>query len=380
MLDFMRQYAALRSEMLLAITAVCDSQRFVLGPEVERFEAEAALQLAPHANLHAVGCASGTDALWLALAAAGIGPGDRVLTTAFSFFATASSILRAGAIPVFADIDPTTYNLDPSSIERVLDRSRAHGTPVRAILPVHLYGQCADWDAIAPLAARYGAILIEDAAQAWGASWRGTNAGALGAIGCFSFYPTKNLSAFGEAGLVSTPDAALAERLTMLRAHGMRRRYYHDEVGWNSRLDALQAAVLRVKLKHVAEWNAKRRSLAAAYDTLLQQAGVCAGDTEDGLILPWIDPRGVPVFHQYVVRTKRRDALRSFLTQHQIGSEIYYPVPLHLQTALQHLGYHPGDLPETERAAAEVLALPIFPELHEAEQATVVAAIRSFYR
>jgi dTDP-4-amino-4,6-dideoxygalactose transaminase len=368
MLDLGRQYAEIRSEVLAAITAVCDSQQFILGPEAARFEAEASPLCG---NAHAVGCSSGTDALWLALAASGIGPGDSVLTTPFSFFATASSILRCGATPLLADIDPATFNLSPAAAEAVL---KAHPA-VKAILPVHLYGQCADSDAFRDLAARFNVLLIEDAAQAFGASWRGTPAGALGHAAAFSFYPTKNLSAFGDAGMAASLDAAIAERMRALRTHGMTRRYYHDEIGWNARLDGIQAAVLRVKLRHVAAGNQRRRELAARYSTLIEAAGL----TAKGILLPFTDPRAEHVFHQYVLRAPQRDALRAHLASQDIETEVYYPVPLHLQQALKSLGYQPGDFPESERAAAEVLALPIYPELREDEQQRVIDAIAAFY-
>ncbi|HEY0264100.1 MAG TPA: DegT/DnrJ/EryC1/StrS family aminotransferase [Granulicella sp.] len=372
MLDFSRQYAQIRQEVLAAITEVCDSQRFILGPQVTRFEQEAALACSVP---HAVGCASGTDALWLALLAARIGPGDAVITSSFSFFATASAILRCGATPLFADIEPATYNLSPASVEELL-RSTKH--TVKAILPVHLYGQCADWDAFTEIAKQHNLLLVEDAAQAFGATWNGTPAGALGDVAAFSFYPTKNLSAFGDAGLLTTPSDELAERATMLRTHGMRRRYFHDEIGGNSRLDAIQAAVLSVKLKYLPTWNQQRRDCAAAYDRLFLRAGLAAA-TYDGIVLPVTDPRAGHVFHQYVIRAPRRDALRQHLAEANIGTEIYYPLPIHLQESLAFLGNHAGDLPHTEQAAAEVLALPIYPELREDEQEAVVAAIASFY-
>jgi dTDP-4-amino-4,6-dideoxygalactose transaminase len=385
MLDFSRHFASVRQEILDAITQVCDSQHFILGSRVAAFESAAAKSCAA---THAVGCASGTDALWLALAAAGIGDStsstratvpDAVITTPFSFFATASSILRAGARPIFADIDPRTFNLSPDSVAEIL-RSPA-GSNVKAVLPVHLYGQCADWDGFEALTREHpGLLLIEDAAQAFGAVWNTRPAGSLGHAAAFSFYPTKNLAAFGDAGLVTTSDPALAARLHSLRAHGMTQRYYHDEVGWNCRLDAIQAAVLEVKLRYLPEGNQQRRQRAARYDELFREAGLAAPDsTSNGVVLPYTDPRAAHVFHQYVIRAPRRDALRDYLAGRRIGSEIYYPVPLHLQAALKGLGYQPGDFPHAERAAAEVLALPIFPELRDDEQQTVVEAIRTFY-
>ena len=377
MLDFSRQFAAIRHEVMEAIEEVCASQRFILGPSVESFEAAAAEACA---TPHGIGCSSGTDALWLALAAAGIGsePGHAVITTPFSFFASASAIVRAGARPVFADIDPLTFNLSAQAAEQALAQHRG---AVKAILPVHLYGQCADWDQLSSLAAQNpGLFLIEDAAQAFGATWDGRAAGSLGDAAAFSFYPTKNLSAFGDAGLVATRSSALAEHCRSLRAHGMTRRYFHDELGWNCRLDAIQAAVLEVKLKYLPGWTQRRRDLAARYNELLRDAGlVSTNGIADGLVLPYVHPRAQHVFHQYVIRAPRRDELRAHLTALGIGSEIYYPLPLHLQKALLYLGYRPGDFPESERAALEVLALPLYPELREDEQEIVVEAIRGFY-
>ncbi len=376
MLDFSREYAQIREEVLAAITSVCDSQRFILGPEVARFEAAAAQACGVS---HAIGCASGTDALWLALAALKIGPGDGVITTPFSFFASVSSILRAGARPVLADIDERTFNLSADSVAEVL-RSPSCPT-VEAVLPVHLYGQCADWTAFMALTQTYAGLnLIEDAAQAFGARWNGVPAGALGSAAAFSFYPTKNLSAFGDAGLVTTNSATLAERVTMLRAHGMRKRYFHDEVGWNCRIDTLQAAVLEVKLRRVAAGNARRGELACLYHQKFRAAGLTGETTADGIVVPYADPRGTHVFHQYVIRAPRRNALRDYLTAHKIGTEIYYPLPLHLQESLRDLGYKKGDFPVAERAADEVLALPMYPDLREDEVETVVEAIQRFYK
>ncbi len=375
MLDLSRQYASIRNDVLAAITRVCDSQRYILGEEVAAFERE----FAPHCGTHeAVGCASGTDALWLALAAAGIGPGDAVITTPFSFFATASSILRAGAKPVFADVDPETLNLDPASVERRLKTS-LHGT--KALMPVHLYGQCADMDGINRLAAEFEQQVIEDAAQAVGASWNGKLAGSLGVAAAFSFYPTKNLSAFGDAGAVTTNDAKLAERMRSLRNHGGKQRYYHDEIGANSRLDSIQAAVLRVKMPHLPKWNDARRERARTYGRLLTSAGLTktGANSPAPLMLLKTLPGAHHIYHQYVVRVRDRDKLRAFLGERGVGSEIYYPIPLHLQKCFSYLGYAQGDLPEAERAALDVLALPMFAELEEDEQRYVVESIAQFY-
>ncbi len=375
MLDLGRQYRTLHTELLQAVEHVLKTQQFVLGEQVAEFEIAAAGQLGV---AHAVGCSSGTDALWLALAAAGIGPGAAVVTTPFSFFASVSAILRAGATPVLADIDPVTFNLAPSCVRAILESER--GSSVRAILPVHLYGQCADWDAFSGFGRERRVALIEDAAQAWGAEWRGTKAGALGDAAAFSFYPTKNLSAAGEAGMVATNSEELAERAGMLRQHGMKRRYHHDEIGWNARMDGMQGAILSVKLKYIAAWNQSRRAIAERYHELFRAAGLADSGPYPlhGVVLPSEVPGAHHVWHQYVIRTVRRDALRDFLAARRIGSEIYYPVPLHLQQALKGLGYAEGSFPEAERAANEVLALPIFPELREDEQQTVVAAIADF--
>jgi dTDP-4-amino-4,6-dideoxygalactose transaminase len=375
MLDLKRQYRPLHRELLDAVEAVLEKQHFILGEPVAAFERAAAGQLGV---AHAVGCSSGTDALWLALAGAGIGPGDAVVTTPFSFFASVSAILRAGATPVLADIEPTTFNLDPVVVECVLDGPR--GAAVRAILPVHLFGQCAGWTSLSCIGEDRGLKLIEDAAQAWGAEWKGVKAGALGAAAAFSFYPTKNLSAAGDAGMVTTNSEDVAERVRMLRQHGMRRRYHHDEMGWNARMDGLQGAILNVKLKYIDGWNQARRAVAKRYHALFHAAGLAEAGPYPvhGVVLPHEAPGSRHVWHQYVIRTPRRDALRDFLAIRQIGSEIYYPVPLHMQEALKGQGYVEGSFPEAERAAKEVLALPIFPELREDEQQTVVAAIAEF--
>jgi len=375
MLDLKRQYDPLHQELLAAIEQVLKTQQFTLGSAVASFEQAGAAQLGV---AHGVGCASGTDALWLALAATEIGPGNGVITTPFSFFASVSAILRVGAKALLADIDPVTFNLDAAEVEKVLDSHAGGG--VKAILPVHLYGQCCNWDSFARLGRERGLTLIEDAAQAWGAEWNGTKAGGLGDIAAFSFYATKNLSAAGEAGMVTTNSDALAERATMLRSHGMRRRYYHDEIGWNARMDGFQGAVLGVKLKYIAGWNEARRTVATRYHQLFASAGLAESGPYPvhGVVLPREVEGAKHVWHQYVVRTSKRDELREFLASRKIGSEIYYPVPLHMQHALKQLGYKEGDFPEAERAANEVLALPMFAELRADEQETIVAAIAEF--
>jgi dTDP-4-amino-4,6-dideoxygalactose transaminase len=394
MLALDRQYAKIGPEVLATVERVCASQHYILGPEVEAFEREFAAFCGAE---HAVGCASGTDALWLALVAAGVHPGDRVLTTPFSFFASASSIVRAGAQPVFADIDPHTFNLDPAQVEIILRRHADR--KLRALLPVHLYGQCADMDRFRQLAQEFDLALIEDAAQAIGATWSESSlgasqhpsrAGSMGICAAFSFYPTKNLSAYGDAGAVTTNNPEMAEHMRRLRNHGSPRRYVHEEFGWNCRLDALQAAILRVKLPYVEEWNAARRERAATYDRLFAESGLArsqaASENRQSAIpdafpihLPLSAPQAHPVFHQYVIRAHRRDELREFLSARKIGTEIYYPIPLHLQECFMYLGYGEGDFPQSERAAKEVLALPMFPELTEEEQRQVVQSIADFY-
>jgi dTDP-4-amino-4,6-dideoxygalactose transaminase len=374
LLDLHRQYQQIREEVLAAVERVCTSQQFVLGAEVEAFEQEIATFT--H-TIAAVGCASGTDALWLALLAAGVHAGDAVITTAFSFFASASAIVRAGARPVLVDVDPGTLNLNP---KRVMARLRTGGSyKIRALLPVHIYGQCADMDGLQRIADEFHLPIIEDAAQAIGAKWRGRSAGSLGAAAAFSFYPTKNLSAYGDAGLVTTCDLNLAEHMRNLRNHGSPRRYYHEEVGWNCRMDAIQAAVLRVKLTHIDTWNQQRRLRAANYDRLLADAGLVSRKNDSQVKSLQTSPHAFHVFHQYVIRAHRRDELRKFLSDRKVGTEIYYPIPLHLQPCFAYLGYCEGDLPESERAAREVLALPMFPELTDAEQKYVVESIADFY-
>jgi len=375
LLALSREYDAIGPLLLKAVEAVFSSQNFIMGAQVAEFERAAQEKCGV---AHAIGCSSGTDALWLALEGAGIGAGDAVITTAFSFFATVSAILRCGAQPLLVDIDPETFNLDPAAVARCLESSSA--VSVRAIMPVHLYGQIADWDRLALLQQEHRVLLIEDAAQAFGASWAGRKAGALGDAAAFSFYPTKNLSAGGDAGMVTTANGTLADRIRLLRVHGMRRRYLHEEVGWNCRMDTLQAAVLLVKLGFIDEWNAARRALAENYRKLFEQAGLAEPGPYpiNGVVLPTTRSRAVHVFHQYVIRVRRRDLLKQFLRDRGVESEVYYPLALHQQPALHGLGYAPGAFPESERAAAEVLALPVFPQLTSQEQEIVVAAIADF--
>jgi dTDP-4-amino-4,6-dideoxygalactose transaminase len=379
MLDLKRQYAAIKDDVAAAVERVMTSQHFIGGPELDGFERESAEYLGAAAS---IGCASGTDALWLALRGAGVEENTSVVTTPFSFFASVSSIVRCAATPVLADVDPGTLNLCPEKVEAALKRGRSQN--IRAVMPVHLFGQCADIDAFDKLAEQYKVAIVEDAAQAFGASWNGKKAGTLGKAAGFSFYPTKNLSAFGDGGCVTTDDEAVAQHVRRLRNHGSNRRYYHEEIGWNSRLDAVQAAVLRVKLKHIDEWNQKRRIIACRYHGLMAGAGLTKAegtsvDQQYPIAFLATLPKAHHIYHQFVVRAHRRDELRDFLIARKIGTEVYYPLPLHLQECFAYLGYRAGDLPESERAAKEVLALPIFPELREDEQQRVVGGIAEFY-
>jgi dTDP-4-amino-4,6-dideoxygalactose transaminase len=364
LLDLQGQYGPLREELLAAIARVCDSQRFIGGPEVEGFEREIAAYIGVD---HAVGLSSGTDALLVALMALGVGPGHEVITPTFSFFATAGCVSRLGATPVLVDIDPVTYNMDPVAAAAAI-------TPrTRAIIPVHLYGQCAEMDPVLEAAARRGIAVIEDAAQAIGATYKGRGAGSMGKAGCFSFFPSKNLGAFGDAGLLTTDDEALAHEIRLLRNHGAEPKYFHKRVGGNFRLDALQAAVLRVKLPHLGRWTAMRRTNADRYDALFAEAAV-------PVTVPFRAAGRDHIFNQYVIRVPRRDAVRARLDASGIGTEIYYPVPFHLQECFTPLGYKAGDFPAAEAAAAETLALPIYGELTEAQQRDVVSAIANAVR
>lgn len=365
LLDLRPQYAAIRADIDAAVRRVIESQFFILGPEVEALEREIAEYCG---SVHAIGVSSGTDALLVALMAFDIGPGDEVLTTPFTFFATAGTIVRLGARPVFVDIDPHTFNVDPAAFVQAL-------TPgTRALLPVHLFGRCMELDEINAAAQARGLPVIEDAAQAIGATdAAGRRAGAVGTVGCFSFFPTKNLGGFGDGGLVTSNDAAVADRIEMLRVHGMRPKYVHHVVGGNFRLDALQAAVLRVKLPHLDRWSAARRRNAELYRSLFTEARL-----DDGRVRL---PADVPghIYNQFVIRVDERDALREHLSRAGVGSEIYYPIPLHLQECFRSLGYGPGDFPHAETAAREVLALPIYPELAVDDIAWVVACVASFF-
>jgi dTDP-4-amino-4,6-dideoxygalactose transaminase len=361
LLDLQAQYRPLREEILAAVTRVCDSQRFIMGPEIEALETEMARMLGVR---HAIAVSSGTDALLLALMALGIKAGDEVVTTTYSFFATAGVIARLGARPVLVDIDLGTYNIDPAAIRRVL-------TPrTRAILPVHLFGLSADLDPILEIATEARVPVVEDAAQAIGATYKSRPVGAIGTCGCFSFFPSKNLGAYGDAGLLTTNDPDLAKRARLLRTHGMEPKYYHHVVGGNFRMDALQAAVLRVKAPHLERWTEARRANARRYRSLFEEAGLA-----DRIVLPTEGFDSRHIFNQFVIRTSGRDSLRRYLDARGIGTEIYYPVPFHLQACFADLGYQRGTFPHAERAAEESLAIPIFGELTPEQQDAVVSAI-----
>lgn len=366
LLDLVAQYQATKDRVLPALLSVVERQQFIMGPEVAALEAEVATVCGAH---HAVGCASGTDALLLPLKALDLRPGDEVITTPFTFFATAGTIHNAGGTPVFVDIDPATFNISPEAIEAAI-------TPrTRAVIVVHLFGQLAPMERILPIAERHGLRVIEDACQAIGArrqmagTWR--HAGETGWVGTLSFFPSKNLGGYGDGGMMVTQDQATAERLRRLRLHGGSRQYFHEEIGTNSRLDTLQAAVLLAKLPFLAGWSAARRARAARYDAGL--AGVAP------VQVPVADPANEHIYHQYTLRVERRDALQAFLRERDIGTAIYYPLALHLQPCFADLGYRPGSLPQAERAMAEVLSLPVYPELSDAQQDWVIESIRAFY-
>jgi dTDP-4-amino-4,6-dideoxygalactose transaminase len=388
LLDLTAQYTAIQAEIRQAIDAVLESQRFVLGSNVNAFESEVArFCRVPHA----VGVASGSDALLLALMAIGVGHGDEVITTPFTFFATAAAVVRLGGIPVFVDIDPTTFNLAVAQVKaRITSRTKA-------IIPVHLYGQCADMAPLLALAREHDLTVIEDAAQAIGAEYplprAGVNggdtagtwlrAGAMGELGCLSFYPSKALGAYGDAGMVLARDPTLAERLCALRAHGEVGKYRHDLLGVNSRLDEIQAAILRVKLSHLEDWIAARQARAARYDKLFQEVRLAgkpgAWDDRWRVIVPVVAPPCTHIFYVYALRVRQRDRLRAYLSEHGVGTDVYYPMPLHLQPCFASLGYRKGDFPAAERAAEESLALPMYPELSEAQQVYIVTQIADFY-
>jgi len=359
------QYQQIKGEILQVLHEVCENQRFILGPLVQKLEQEIAAYLG---IAHAVGVASGSDALLLSLMAIGVGPGDEVITTPYTFFATAGSISRLGARPVFVDIDPTTFNIHSAQIETRLTKH------TKVIIPVHLFGQCCEMGPILKFVRSKKIKVIEDAAQAMGATHHGQKAGTMGDLGCFSFFPTKNLGGFGDGGMIVTRDEETASRLRRLRVHGSEERYYHLEIGCNSRLDELQAAILRIKLNHLDQWNSARRECAKRYHQLFIDAALLSY-----LERPEVVPDNSHVFHQYVIRAQQRDKLRSYLKERDVDTEIYYPVPLHLQACYKDLGYREGDFPEAERLAKEALALPIYPELTNEQQSYVVEQIESFY-
>lgn len=383
LLDLKPQYAPIKEEIQAAIAKVCDSQYFILGEEVQALEEDLAAYCQ---TTYALGVSSGTDALLLAMMAINIKPGDEIITTPYTFFATAGCIARLGAKAVFVDIDPKTYNIDPTQIEEQITHS------TKAIIPVHLYGQCADMDPILEIARQHNLYVIEDAAQAIGAEYKGRRAGSLGHIGCFSFFPSKNLGAFGDGGAVTTGEPDLAERMRILRVHGGKPKYYHKFVGGNFRLDALQAAVVRVKLKYLDGWTDGRQSNAALYNQLFTDMGLTDSivtlPVESSQLGEYAARRAAKppfaghrhIYNQYVLRFNRqRDELHAFLSERKIGSEIYYPVPLHLQECFAGWGYHTGEFPTSEAAASQTLAIPIYPELSEEQLQTVAHAIAHFF-
>lgn len=364
-LDIKGELAPIKEEVYEAIHRVVESTGFILGPEVAELEKDVAAYC--HSS-DCIGVSSGSDALIIALMALDIKPGDEVITTPYTFFATAGAIARLGAKPVFVDIDPVTCNIDPAGItEKITSQTKA-------IIPVHLYGQCADMDPILEIAKAYGLKVIEDGAQAIGSEYHGRRAGSMGDIGCFSFFPSKNLGAFGDGGAVTTNDDNLAEKLRTLRAHGSKPKYYHKVIGGNFRLDAIQAAVVRVKLKYLDGWTHSRQQVAQRYDRLFAQTGMVGQQVE----LPKT-VHGRHIFNQYVIRAKDREAVRQHLTDQGIGNAIYYPVPMHIQECFSYLGYKAGDMPESEKAANETLAIPLYPSLSEQHQKEVVEALLSYY-
>ncbi len=391
LLDLKAQYATIRDEIRAAIDRVADSQHFILGPEVEALEREVA---AYSQCEYGIGVSSGTDALLVALMAIDLKPGDEVITTPYTFFATAGAVARLNAKPVFVDVDPLTYNLDPASIEAAITER------TRAIIPVHLYGQMADMNSVMEVARGHRLVVIEDAAQAIGSEYENRRAGSIGDMSCFSFFPSKNLGGFGDGGMVTTNDAALAKQVKLLRNHGYAPKYYNKVVGGNFRLDAIQAAVLRIKLKHLDNWTEQRQQNAATYRRLFTEAELSidprfvglANEAQNGdeavnqlselsgVVLPTEAPNMRHIYNQFIIRSGQRDALLAHLKERKIGTEIYYPVPMHVQECFAELGYQAGDFPESERAARETLALPIYPELTESMMRTVVDAIADFYR
>lgn len=382
LLDLRQQYRELETEIMEAIREVCASQQFILGPRVQELEE----RIAAYAQCrYGVGVSSGTDALLVALMALGVGPGDEVITSPFTFFATGGTIARLGARPLFCDIDPLTYNLSPGAVMELITTqceqrngclvNRHTGNVVKVLLPIHLFGQMADMDPLMALARKYGLRVVEDAAQAVGAEYPGgRRAGSMGDIGCFSFFPSKNLGAFGDAGMCTTNDPGLAERVRVLRVHGGQPKYHHAVIGGNFRLDELQAAVLLIKFKCLDQWTMRRQQNARYYSATFTQSSLC-----DSILPPHVPEGHRHIFNQYVLRVKRRDELKQHLAAAGIGTEIYYPIPLHMQQCFAHLGYRPEDCLESARAAKETLAIPVYPELTEAQKAYVVETITSFH-
>jgi len=380
LLDLNAQYQTIKPEIETAISNVLAHQRFIMGPEVAELEKK----IAAYCNVkHAIACASGSDALLLSLMACGVGHGDAVITTPYTFFATAGAIARLGATAIFADIDPKTYNIDPNQIEDALigkgiygSRVPGSGSRIKAVIPVHLYGQSADMEPIMEIAKRRNLIVIEDAAQAIGAEYKGKRVGSIGHFGCFSFFPSKNLGCFGDGGIITTNSDEYADKLSILRVHGSKPKYYHKIVGLNSRLDTIQAAVVGVKLKYLDKWSLTRKANADWYNDALTGAGL----TDRYLITPYEGCSGRHIYNQYVIRAKDRDGLMIHLKKKGIGTEVYYPVPLHLQECFANLGYKVGDLPHSEAAAKETIALPIYPELTDEQKQYVVDTIKEFYQ
>ncbi|MCC3356915.1 DegT/DnrJ/EryC1/StrS family aminotransferase [Bacillus sp. REN16] len=364
MLDLSEQYQSLKDEVIKALDDVMSSSSFILGDNVKKLEHDVAAF--SHVT-HGVGVANGSDALHISLQACGVGPGDEVITTTFTFFATAGAIARAGARPVFVDIDPITFNIDPKEIEKVITNK------TKAIIPVHLYGQAADMDPVLEIAKKHNLYVVDDAAQAIGAEYKGRKVGELGDTTCFSFFPTKNLGAYGDGGMIVTNDEDLAEKMSIIRVHGSKPKYYHHVLGYNSRLDELQAAVLNIKFPHLSEWSELRREKAATYTNLLNEK------LSDHVITPKEEKDRYHVFHQYTIRVEKRDELQQFLKENGVASMVYYPVPLHLQPVFAELGYKEGDFPLAEKAAKEALSLPMFPELKKEQQEYIINVIEKFF-
>ncbi|MBE4907084.1 DegT/DnrJ/EryC1/StrS family aminotransferase [Bacillus luteolus] len=365
MLDLSEQYQELKSEVLAALDEVMSSSRFILGDHVKKLETD----VATYSNVkHGIGCGNGSDAIHIALQAAGVGPGDEVITTPFTFFATGGAVARAGAKPVYVDIDPVTFNIDPSKIEAAI-------TPnTKAIIPVHLYGQMADMDPIVEIAKKHNLVIVEDAAQAIGAKYKGKSVGELGTAATYSFFPTKNLGAYGDGGMIVTNDDELAEKMSVIRVHGSKPKYYHHVLGYNSRLDELQAAVLNVKFPHLDKWSTLRREKAETYTRLLNEA------LGEKVVTPVEVEGNYHVFHQYTIRVPQRDELQKYLNEQGVQTMVYYPLPLHVQPVFKDLGYKEGDFPESEKAANEAISLPMFPELKQEQQEYVVSKIVEFFK